>query len=195
MAYTPVNRILLGAVAPVVMYYVGLKAGFPLIGAATAALWGVGVFAWHLYSAHEIDGFSGIGAAYVMAELVGLAVTRDPDWFLVSPIVSDGILGCVLLLSILLKKPLIHLLAGQSVGPAAFPDEVRSSAGFQRVWTRLSLVWGGAYVIKGALKLAALHSLPTEGYLAVRAGLGWPVVMGLIGFSFWYPRRCWRESK
>jgi hypothetical protein len=73
MAYTPVNRILLGAVAPVVMYYAGLRLGSPLIGAATVFLWGVGVFAWHLYSAHEIDGFSGIGAAYVMAELVGLA--------------------------------------------------------------------------------------------------------------------------
>lgn len=142
MAYTPVNRILLGAVAPVVIYYVGHKQGFPLAGALLASLWGLGVFAWHLFAKREFDGFSGIGAAYVVSELAGLAVTRDPDWFLLSPVVSDGVLGSVFLASMLLPKPLIQVLAEQSAGPDAFPEELRARECFRQLWLRLSLIWG-----------------------------------------------------
>ena len=195
MAYTPVNRILLGAVLPMAVYYIGLWQGFPLAGALLASSWSLGVFGWYLISARAVDGFSGIGAVYVVSELLGLVLTRDPDWFLLSPIVSDGVMGGVFLLSMLFKKPLIQILAEQSAGPDAFPEDLRARDGFRHVWMTLSLIWGGAYVIKGVLKMAALSAMPTEAYLAVRVTMGWPVVLGLVAFSFWYPRRCWQEDE
>ncbi|QJB55269.1 VC0807 family protein [Pseudodesulfovibrio sp. zrk46] len=191
MAYTPVNRILLGAVAPTLIYYVGRKLDHALAGALLASLWGIGVMAWFLLKEKEFDGASGIGAAYAVSELAGLLVTKNPDWFLLSPIVSDWVVGGVFMVSMLTRRPLIQVLAEQMSGKNAFPESIRNGPHYRPLWLRLSLVWGGAYVLKGVFKWISLNTMPVEAYLTLRAGLDWPVIIGLMAFSIWYPRRYW----
>lgn len=193
MAYTPVNRILLGAVAPTLIYYAGRKLDHALAGAVVASLWSLGIMAWFLLKEKEFDGYSGIGAAYGVSELAGLLVTRNPDWYLFSPIVSDWVLGGVFLASMLVQRPLIQVLAEQTAGLDAFPVSVRESEHYRPLWLRLSLVWGGAYMGKGAVKWAVLGSQPIEVFLTVRTVLDWPLIIGLMAFSFWYPKRYWHR--
>jgi hypothetical protein len=187
------QRILLGAVVPVLVYYAGRRGGVPMVGAALAAAWGVGVSVWFFLRDREVDGFSAIGAAYCLAELAGLGVTRDPDWYLLSPIVSNAVMGGVFLASTLLKRPLIQLLAEQSAGKDAFPDSVRQSGYYRPLWLRLSLLWGGAYFLRAFGLWIVLQGWSTEVYLAARVVLDWPVVAALIALSFWYPRLYWRQ--
>ncbi|BDQ37310.1 hypothetical protein SYK_16700 [Pseudodesulfovibrio nedwellii] len=193
MAYTPLNRILLGAVAPIAIYYVGRKFDMALVGAVAASLWGLGVLGWFWVKTGEADGFSGIGAAYALSELAGVLVMRDPDWYLMSPIVSDWVLGGVFLASMGARKPLIQILAEQMAGIDAFPEEIRTSKYYRSLWLRLSFFWGGAYVLKGVVAWGIMNSMSVEIYLAARLVLGWPVVAGLIALSYWYPRRYWQR--
>ncbi|WP_319471617.1 VC0807 family protein [uncultured Pseudodesulfovibrio sp.] len=183
MAHFPVNRMLVGAVAPVVLYYVCRRLGFAFEGAVAASLWSMGVLGWHYVRERCFDGFSGIAAAYAVSELVGLIVTHDPDWYLLSPIFSDCVMGAVFILSLLLPRSLIQVLAEQSHGEAiGTPQD-------SVLWFRLSLLWGGAYVGKGMLALAILKFSTVEAYLTAGAVFGWPLVAGLIAFSVWYPRK------
>lgn len=193
MAYTPVNRILLGAVAPTLIYYVGRKVDYALAGAVAASLWSLGVMAWFLLKEHEFDGYSGIGAAYAVSELVGLLVTRNADWYLYSSMVSDGVVGGVFLVSMCMQRPLIQVLAEQTAGLDAFPEYIRESEYYRPLWLRLSLVWGGAYFLKGAVKWAVVSTMSVEVFLTVRTVLDWPLIIGLMAFSYWYPRRYWHS--
>lgn len=192
MAHTPVNRILAGAVAPVVIYSVGSKMDMAMAGALLASIWSLGVLGWYWTKQREFDGFSGIGAAYGVSELAGLLVTQNPEWFLLSPVISDWVLGGVFLVSMLTPRPLIQVLAEQTAGKEAF-EQVCDSEYYRPLWLRMSLIWGGAYVLKGALAWAILSTMPEDVYLVARMVLGWPVIAALMAFSFWYPKRYWNR--
>lgn len=128
---------------------------------------------------------------YGVSELAGLLVTHDPDWYLFSSIISDGVVGAVFLVSMLMRRSLIQVLAEQTAGLDAFPEAVRKSRHYRPLWFRLSLVWGGAYLLKGAFKWMMLLVSPVEVYLVVRTVLDWPFTFALMAFSFWYPKRYW----
>jgi hypothetical protein len=177
----------------VFVYYAGRRLGVDMVGAALAAAWGVGVSVWFFVRDREVDGFSAIGAAYCLAELAGLAVTRNPDWYLLSPIVSNAAMGCVFLASMAFRRPLIQLLAEQTAGKDAFPDSVRESGYYRLLWLRLSVLWGGAYFLRAFTLWIVLKGWPMEVYLAARVVLDWPVVAALIALSFWYPKIYWRQ--
>jgi hypothetical protein len=181
---------MLGAVVPVLVYYAGRRLGVDMVGAALAAAWGVGISVWFFVRDREVDGFSAIGAAYCLAELAGLAVTRNSDWYLLSPIVSNTAMGCVFVASMAFRRPLIQLLAEQTAGKDAFPDSVRESGYYRSLWLRLSVLWGGAYFLRAFGLWIILKGWPMEVYLAARVVLDWPVVVAL---SFWYPKIYWRQ--
>jgi len=193
MSKSTLQRILIGAVAPMLIYYVGHKMGRDMAGAVIASVWGMVVMGWVYCRSHELDGFAAIGAAYSVAGLAGLLVTKDPDWYLYSPIVSDVVLGGVFLVSMVLRRPLIQVLAEQAAGKYAFPDQVRKSGYYRSLWFRLSLCWGGVYVLRGLVSWFILVSFPVEVFLTAQVVLGWPVVGGMIAFSFWYPKRYWGQ--
>ncbi|XXJ18701.1 VC0807 family protein [Desulfovibrio caledoniensis] len=184
---------MLGAIVPVLVYYAGRRLGVGMVGAALAAAWGVGISVWFFVRDREVDGFSAIGAAYCLAELAGLAVTRNPDWYLLSPIVSNTAMGCVFVASMAFRRPLIQLLAEQTAGKDAFPDSVRESGYYRSLWLRLSVLWGGAYFLRALGLWIILKGWPMEVYLAARVVLDWPVVAALIALSFWYPKIYWRQ--
>ena len=193
MSASAVKRILLGAVVPVMVYYLGRRLGVPMVGAALASVWGLGLLAGYFVRDRELDGFSAIGAVYCLAELAGLLVTRDPDWYLLSPIVADGCMGAVFLASALLPRPLIQVLAEQTAGKDAFPDAVRNSGYFRPLWLRLSALWAGAYMLRAFCLWVVLQGWPVEVYLAALTVLDWPVILALIALSFWYPKYYWGQ--
>ena len=184
-------RILIGAVAPTLIYYVGRRCGMGLEGAILASLWGLGVMAWFYWRLREIDGSSAMGAAYCIAGLVGMVIMRSEDGYLEAPIASDFLMGSVFLVSMLFRRPLIQALAEQLSEEGTFSEELRGSRFYRPLWLRLSLVWGGAYFFRGLCSWIALVATPIEVYLGVRVALDWPLTAALIAFSFWYPGRYW----
>jgi len=191
MNKTAVYRILIGAVAPTLIYYVGRRWGMGLEGAILASLWGLGVMAWFYWRLREIDGSSAMGAAYCIAGLVGMLITRSQAGYLDAPIASDFLMGSVFLVSMPFRRPLIQALAEQLSAKDTFSDELRGSRFYRPLWLRLSLVWGGAYFCRGLCSWVVLAAAPIEAYLAVRVALDWPLTAALIAFSFWYPGRYW----
>lgn len=183
------KRILLGAGVPIGVYYVFSKADMAFAGAVSASLWCLCLLLWFYYKERQLDGFAGVSAVYAVSELAGLLVSHDPKWFFLSPIVSDGIMGMVFVVSMLAVRPLIQVLGEQMSGEHAPPKDAPGYRRYRGLWLRLSVVWGGAYLLKGGLALLLLKTCSEEVYLVARAVLSTPTILALIMFSFWYPRR------
>jgi hypothetical protein len=122
---------------------------------------------------------------------VGLAFDSARVYLAQQVFLSTG-LGVAFLVSIALGRPLAGLFA-KDVFP--FPDEVRSSATFRRVFTRISLAWGVYQVLRGVVRLAALTKGSIDSFLVVNLITGGPFIVALMAWSIWYAVRAFRRSE
>lgn len=194
MSSPPYMRMLLGAVAPVVIFALARRAGVLLEGAVFASLWCFGAMMFFLWRDRRWDVFSVTGAAYALAELTAILVTRDPEMFLIGPVVFAAVFGAFFFVSWLVRRPALLYFAEQSVGRETFTDELRQSGSFMVPWNRLTLLWGSAYLAKAALLYGLLMLAPEDVFLGAKALIGWPLTAGLVALSFWYPGHYWKKT-
>ncbi|HEX4540186.1 MAG TPA: VC0807 family protein [Acidimicrobiales bacterium] len=179
------------AFGPVLAFYVGWKvAGTEVgIGVATA----VGIVAWYAARRRERPGavaLLALGFVFVQAG-VGLAFHSARIYLAQQVLLSAG-LGVAFLVSIALRRPLAGLFA-QDIFP--FPDEVRSSATFRRVFTRISLAWGVYQVLRSVVRLGALSKGSIDAFLVVNLITSGPFIVALMAWSIWYAVRAFRRSE
>ncbi len=189
----PYLRIFLGTVVPVLLYAVGGWYGLMMPGAILASAWSLLVLAFVYWRLRVWDSFSTVGAIYGAAELVTVIFTVNPDWYLYSPIVFGGCFGLFFLFSVAVRRPILRYFAEQAVGVEAFPEEIRASRHYMAAWDRTTCLWGLAYLLKAGVLGALLAYSSMDNFLIGRVGLGFPVVVGLIFFSYWYPRHYWES--
>jgi hypothetical protein len=178
------------AFGPVLAFYIGWKvAGTEVgIGVATA----VGILAWYAARRRERPGAVALLAlAFVFVQAgVGLAFD-SARVYLGQQVFLSGGLGVAFLVSIALRRPLAGLFA-QDIFP--FPDEVRSSATYRRVFTRISLAWGIYQVLRSVVRLAALSKGSIDAFLVVNLITSGPFIVALMSWSIWYAVRVFRHS-
>lgn len=190
---SPIVRILLGSVAPGVLFHKVSNAGEPLTGAVVAGLLSLVVLAFMFVKLRRIDVFGLIGAVFVVFELAALWVSRSAQWYFYAPIISTGCLCAVFFISLFWKRPLIQILAEEMEGEDTFPDALQASPLYRKAWLQVTAMWGGAYFIKGALLLTLLLSMSQEFFVTAKSTLGWVLFIGMMSFSYWYPRRYWEK--
>ena len=70
-----------------------------------------------------------------------------------------------------------------------FPASLRRSEPFKRVFGIESVVWGGYFLARGALRLAILLHGSLESFLAITFVTGTPVMLLLLAWSIRYAIR------
>jgi hypothetical protein len=177
--------LLLGTLLPVVLFY----GGYRVWGFSTAVLivlsWSVLIFGFHLRRTGGADVFSAttFGFAVVKA-LAGL--TSNNQWlYLAWPSLENIVYGVAFFGSALLGRPLLALFA-QRLYP--IPPGVRSSDAFQRAFLITSGVWLLGHSLRAVLRLWLLSlNLPLAEYLIADTIAGWPINVGLMAFTAWFP--------
>jgi intracellular septation protein A len=177
--------LLLGTLLPVVLFY----GGYRVWGFSTAVLivlsWSVLIFGFHLRRTGGADVFSAttFGFAVVKA-LAGL--TSNNQWlYLAWPSLENIVYGVAFFGSALLGRPLLALFA-QRLYP--IPASVRSSDAFQRAFLITSGVWLLGHSLRAVLRLWLLSlNLPLAEYLIADTIAGWPINVGLMAFTAWFP--------
>ncbi|HEV3227939.1 MAG TPA: hypothetical protein VGY97_00585 [Solirubrobacteraceae bacterium] len=183
-------RVVLNGFGPLAAFYVGWKSAGLIVGIAAAAAFGL------LMYRHERR--AGRPAMIVRVALglvairttVGL-ITHSTNLYLGQEIILDTILGSVVLGSLLMRRPLVAMFAPE-VYPV--PDQVRDSDTFRQIFAVITLVWGTYFLVRAAVRLAALLTLTTDGYLLVAALSDFPFLLALIGWSVIYSTRRFRAS-
>ncbi|HEY2777213.1 MAG TPA: DUF3159 domain-containing protein [Gaiellaceae bacterium] len=173
------------AVLPVLVFYgvwraAGLGAGIAAATVVSLALAGV------LARRGRDVTLVALGAAFIVVQaVVGLAA-HSTTVYLAQPVVLNALWGVACFASIMIRRPLIGLLAGAWY---PFPPWFRASDAFRREFSVQSAVFGAFYLARAALRLWALLATGVGGFVVVSILTGSPFVLVLIGWGVSHARR------
>ena len=190
----PWRQFALGALIPMLIFYLLSRFEQSLLGALLAGSWGLGVVLVGYWRYRRIDLFAGMAMTMAIIELLVILTTHNPDLYLASEAIQSAAHGLLFLSSLAFSRSLIQLLAEAMGTTASIPDNLRQSPSYRTAWHLLSALWGGVYLMKAGLLLLAQWGLALEAFLMVRTLSGFPVLAGLFAFSFWFPGWYWRRT-
>ena len=181
------RRAALDATVPPVAFAGGwLAAGHSLaVGAGAAVAAGLAVAAWRLHRGHRpravLIGLLGV----CLAALVAVRTGRAEDFFLIQ-IVSNAASAVAWLVSIVVRWPLLGVVAGTALGQRTC---WRQDPALLTAYTRGSWVWVAQYVLRLAVFLPLYAAGQVVALTAARVALTWPLVAACLAVSWWVIRR------
>ena len=179
------------AFGPLLLFYVGWKVAGLAAGilAATA----LAVVAWRWEVRRERPGvMARVGLVLVLLQAAIGLLADDARVYLAQPVLISAVYGLVFLGSALIGRPLAGTFAKEMYD---FPDEVRASDTFRRVFGRVSLAWGVYLVARSVVRMLVLARSGVDAFILVNFLTGFPFMTALITWSVWYGIRGFRRSE
>ena len=192
----PWKQFIIGALIPILIFYLFHRVDKPLTGAFLAAGWSVGVVTITRLLFKKINLFAALSIPITLIEIASIVITLNPDFYLATAAIEHTLWGLVCLGSVAFSRPLILIFAramggipkSQELGEFGKTDEFRSA------WVILTIIWGITHLIAAILLITSQMWLPLEFFLILRTAFSTPLLAGLIAFSFWFPRWYWNRS-
>ena len=178
------------AFGPVLAFYLGWKLVGLALGIGLASV--VSLLSYRYERKRERPGrIARLALMFIVVQaLIGLA-SHSAKVYLAQPVLANAAFGLAFLISGILRRPLAGMFAQEMQD---FPPEVRSSATFNAIFTRISLAWGCYLLMRSATRLLSL-SMSVERFLVVNLVTGLPLTAGMITWSVWYSVRSFRRSQ
>jgi hypothetical protein len=127
----------------------------------------------------------------VVQALIGL-LAGDARAFFAPAVLTTLAWGLAFVGSVFIGRPLAGLFAGEMY---PFPPAVRASATFTRVFSIVSLGWGGLLLLRSVVRLATLTMSSIDAFVVVSAATGIPLTAAMMTWSVWYATRAFRRSE
>lgn len=158
--------LLVAVVVPAALFY----AVFAFAGvwtAITAALvWSYGAIAWRALTGRRASGLL-ILAALLLTGRTAISAMADSTWlYFFQPIISDGVVAALFLLSLASSRPMVARLAGDFY---PMDPELASRPRIQRLFWQLTLFWAVLGATKAGLTLWLLQSQSLEVFVLVKS--------------------------
>jgi hypothetical protein len=183
-------RLLRDGFGPLVAFYLGWKLVALGLGIGLAGLLGVSVF---VYERRRSQPAVLIRVALVLVAIratVGLS-SGSATAYLAQEIGIDTLLGCLVLLSLRSARPFASWFTDE-IYP--LPVQVRESAPFTGAMRKITAVWGAYFLVRALVRLTALLTLTTDGYVLVAALSDAPFLIGLLAWSVYHTAGVLRSS-
>jgi intracellular septation protein A len=188
---TGLVRFLCAGVLPVASFYVAFRLGGAIVGIVTGMVVSLTVLAIQAYRMRRLDPIVLVPMVVILAQGLLATLTGSVELYLAAPAAEAMIWGVVLIGSVLLRRPLVPLIAREL---GVVPTRFKSSIGLQRSLVLLTLAWGIAAFGKAGLRLWLLTLLPLEAFL-VTVTLGMTAInVVMLGFSLWLPMQMVRRD-
>jgi intracellular septation protein A len=133
-----------------------------------------------------------VSLAFVLLQATVGIVTRSAELYLIQPVILSAAFGLAFLLSPLLGRPLAGVFASELY---PFPEAVRESQTYRRVFGRISIAWGVYQLFRSALRAVTLLGLGVDLYVVVNFVTGVPMITAMMSWSIWYGIRSFRRSE
>ena len=186
-------EFILSVVVPIILFSAFDYYNMKLSGTIVAGSWSIGIVIVQFIKKHKVNIFGAIGAGLSAIGLIGTILSKNPTFYLASPIVIDLILSAVFLGSVLLGKPIIRILAEYSV-KGGFSEEIRKKPKFKSAWIIVTIAWGVLSITQALLRIVLLYSVSNEVYYAISTAYGNISTPLLLVFSFWFPGWYWKRK-
>jgi hypothetical protein len=178
------------ALGPALVFYLGWKLVGLAVGVLAATLFALVAYGWERTRARS--GLSaGVGLGIALVQAAAALASGSAIAYFGPPVIINGAYGLAFVVSVVIGRPLAGIFAQETY---PFSPEVRASATFRRVFSRISLVWGVFLLARSATRLLALSWRDVEMIVLVNIATGIPVTAALMSWSFWYSARRLRQS-
>jgi hypothetical protein len=183
-------RLVRDGFGPLAVFFLGWKLIGLTAGIGLAVLFGLSVFV------HERR--QGRPAMVVRLALLLVAIratvgltSGSASAYLAQEIGIDTLLGCAVLGSLAGQRPFASWFA-EEVYP--LPPQVRDSETFRRAMRTITVLWGIYFLARALVRLTALLTLSTNGYVLVAALSDAPFLVAILAWSVYYTSRALRRS-
>jgi len=158
--------LLIAVVIPTVVFY----GCFVLAGVWTAIVaalaWSYGAIAWRAVTGRRTSGLL-ILAAILLTGRTALSVLADSTWlYFLQPIISDGAVAVLFLLSLASARPMVARLAGDFY---PMDHELSMRPRIRRLFWHLTALWAFLGAAKATMTLWLLQSQSLETFLLVKS--------------------------
>jgi hypothetical protein len=161
-------RLLMANVVPAVLFYFCLRAGNVWAALIAALVWCYGAMAWRAGTRRPASGLLLVTVVGLTAKSALAFATGSTFLYFLQPAISDAVVALLFMLSLLTARPIVARLAADFYPMTA---EVADRPRIQRLFWHLTHFWAALCLLKCAITLWLLHSLPTVTFVAVK-GLG-----------------------
>jgi uncharacterized protein DUF3159 len=169
---------------PLAAFYVGWRLAGTVTGIAAATAVSVGLYVYERRAGR--DGLLvRIALAFVVVQAAIGLLSGSATVYLATPVVANAVWGLAFLGSAAIGRPLAGALA---CAWYPFPEEIRRTRTFRRVYGVESIVWGVYLLGRSGLRLLAL-SAGVGSFVVVTVATGTPLMLGLVAWSIWYAIR------
>lgn len=158
--------LLIAVVVPAVVFYgVFVLAGvWAAIGAALA--WSYGAIAFRALTRRRTSGLL-ILTAVLLTGRTALSVVADSTWlYFLQPVISDGIVAMLFLLSLASARPMVARLAGDFY---PMDHELAMRPRIRRLFWHLTMLWAVLGLAKATMTLWLLQSQTLDTFILVKS--------------------------
>jgi len=185
------GRFALAALVPVLTFYVAFRLGGPVVGIACGMALSLTALLIQLRRLGRLDPIVLVPMGLILVQ-GGLALAfGSVDLYLAAPIVENTLWGIVLVGSVVLKRPLVRVIAGEL---GLIPVQFVGSPMLARALDTVTVAWGVGAFVKAGVRLWLLSMLTLEPFLAAITLFHFALNGSLLAFSFWWPLRAARRA-
>jgi hypothetical protein len=167
--------LLMANVVPGLLFYLCMRAGNVWMALVAALVWCYGAMAWRARTKQPASGLLLVTALGLTAKTAFAFASHNTFVYFAQPALNNLIMALVLMLSLLTARPIVARLAHDFY---PLSEDVARRPTVQRLFWRLSILWSLICLIKAALTIWLLESMPLETFVAVK-GILTLVVVGI----------------
>lgn len=158
--------LLIAVVVPAVVFYGVFVLAGVWIAIAAALLWSYGAIAWRAVTRRRTSGLL-ILAALLLTGRTVLSALADSTWlYFLQPVISDGVVAALFLLSLASARPMVARLAGDFY---PMDHELAARPRIRRLFRNLTVLWAVLGLAKATMMLWLLQSQSLETFILVKS--------------------------
>ena len=182
------------AIIPIIIFSIFDKMEMTLNGIILSGVWSIGVVIINFIKEHKINALAVMGASFAGIGVIGTVISKNPTFYLVSPIIKDILIALIFFGSLFLKKSLIQIIVEQSYLKNV-PEDFKKQPKYKAAWRIVTIAWGILNVSQAVLRTVLLYSVSMSTYYAtstVYDNISTPL---LLAFSILFPKWYWKKTK
>jgi len=158
--------LLMANIIPGALFYLCLRAGNVWTALIVALVWCYGTVAWRISTKRRTSALVFVTVIGLTAKTILALASGSTYVYFLQPAVNDGLVAMFFLLSLVLSRPIVARLAHDF-----FPmsDEVAKRPRLQRLFWRLTMLWALICLIKSAVTLWMLESMPLVTFVTIKS--------------------------
>ncbi|HWM75915.1 MAG TPA: VC0807 family protein [Nocardioides sp.] len=158
--------LLIACVAPATMFYVCMVLTDVWTAILAALAWTYGAIAWRALTGRRTSGLLILVAIIMTCRTIVSLILDSAFLYFLQPIISDGVVATLFLLSLASSRPLVARLAADF-----YPMDIELSARprVRRLFWRLTLLWATLGLIKAGAALWLLQSVSLETFVLLKS--------------------------